>query len=135
MAHRSVLFRLLLVSSLICLRLGHSLGGALAGLLGATFGVPVVAFEAPGEKMAARRLHLPSPVRIFFLCRPRLQIYLIDSPLAAAVNPAYHSRLSHCGCDSHGSLQRRLIILRHRRIRNGKPVRVMLDNRQSHNAN
>ncbi|KIO18591.1 hypothetical protein M407DRAFT_246439 [Tulasnella calospora MUT 4182] len=40
---------------------GHSLGGALAGLLGVTFGVPVVAFEAPGEKMASRRLHLPSP--------------------------------------------------------------------------
>jgi lipase ATG15 len=43
--------------------IGHSLGGALAGLLGATFGVPVVAFEAPGERLAARRLHLPTPVR------------------------------------------------------------------------
>ncbi|KAI0925611.1 hypothetical protein AcV5_008301 [Taiwanofungus camphoratus] len=41
--------------------IGHSLGGALASLLGVTFGVPVVAFESPGEKMAARRLHLPSP--------------------------------------------------------------------------
>ncbi|KAJ7745665.1 alpha/beta-hydrolase [Mycena metata] len=41
--------------------IGHSLGGALASLLGATFGSPVVAFEAPGEKMAAGRLHLPSP--------------------------------------------------------------------------
>ncbi|KDQ50269.1 hypothetical protein JAAARDRAFT_42266 [Jaapia argillacea MUCL 33604] len=40
---------------------GHSLGGALASLVGSTFGAPVVAFEAPGEKMAARRLHLPSP--------------------------------------------------------------------------
>ncbi|KAJ7664096.1 Alpha/Beta hydrolase protein [Mycena rosella] len=39
----------------------HSLGGSLAALLGATFGVPVVAFETPGEKMAATRLHLPSP--------------------------------------------------------------------------
>ncbi|EIN09963.1 alpha/beta-hydrolase [Punctularia strigosozonata HHB-11173 SS5] len=38
---------------------GHSLGGALASLLGATFGMPVVTFEAPGEKRAARRLHLP----------------------------------------------------------------------------
>jgi putative lipase involved disintegration of autophagic bodies len=43
---------------------GHSLGGSLASLLGATFGVPVVAFEAPGEKLAASRLHLPSPVNI-----------------------------------------------------------------------
>lgn len=42
--------------------IGHSLGGSLASLLGATFGVPVVAFETPGEKMAAGRLHLPSPV-------------------------------------------------------------------------
>ncbi|KAJ7471489.1 alpha/beta-hydrolase [Mycena galericulata] len=41
--------------------IGHSLGGALASLLGATFGTPVVAFEAPGDKMAAGRLHLPSP--------------------------------------------------------------------------
>ncbi|KAI4528270.1 alpha/beta-hydrolase [Schizophyllum commune Loenen D] len=40
---------------------GHSLGGALAGLIGVTFGAPVVAFESPGEKMAAGRLHLPSP--------------------------------------------------------------------------
>ncbi|KDQ18696.1 hypothetical protein BOTBODRAFT_29072 [Botryobasidium botryosum FD-172 SS1] len=40
---------------------GHSLGGALSALLGATFGAPVVAFEAPGDRMAARRLHLPSP--------------------------------------------------------------------------
>lgn len=41
---------------------GHSLGGSLSSLIGATFGVPVVAFEAPGEKLAASRLHLPSPV-------------------------------------------------------------------------
>ncbi|KAH9168814.1 alpha/beta-hydrolase [Lactarius sanguifluus] len=43
--------------------IGHSLGGALASLLGVTFGAPVVAFEPPGERMAAQRLHLPSPVR------------------------------------------------------------------------
>ncbi|KAN0123698.1 alpha/beta-hydrolase [Lactarius tabidus] len=41
--------------------IGHSLGGALASLLGITFGAPVVAFEPPGERMAAQRLHLPSP--------------------------------------------------------------------------
>jgi len=40
---------------------GHSLGGSLASLLGATFGLPAVAFEAPGERMAAHRLHLPLP--------------------------------------------------------------------------
>ncbi|KAJ7290332.1 Alpha/Beta hydrolase protein [Mycena rebaudengoi] len=40
---------------------GHSLGGSLASLIGMTFGVPVVGFETPGEKMAATRLHLPPP--------------------------------------------------------------------------
>ncbi|KIP12275.1 hypothetical protein PHLGIDRAFT_27422 [Phlebiopsis gigantea 11061_1 CR5-6] len=40
---------------------GHSLGGALASLLGTTFGLPAVAFESPGERLAARRLHLPLP--------------------------------------------------------------------------
>jgi len=38
---------------------GHSLGGGVASLLGATFGAPTVAFEAPGERLAAHRLHLP----------------------------------------------------------------------------
>ncbi|KAI0957958.1 hypothetical protein AcW1_006182 [Taiwanofungus camphoratus] len=42
---------------------GHSLGGALASLLGTTFGLPAVAFEAPGERLAAQRLHLPVPPR------------------------------------------------------------------------
>lgn len=35
---------------------GHSLGGALASLMGATVGAPVFAFESPGEKMYASRL-------------------------------------------------------------------------------
>lgn len=40
---------------------GHSLGGALASLLGRTYGLPAVAFEAPGEMLATQRLHLPKP--------------------------------------------------------------------------
>lgn len=40
---------------------GHSLGGALASLLGSTFGFPAVAFESPGERLAASRLHLSLP--------------------------------------------------------------------------
>ncbi|KAI8989698.1 alpha/beta-hydrolase [Trametes punicea] len=40
---------------------GHSLGGGLASLLGTTFGLPAVAFESPGERLAAQRLHLPMP--------------------------------------------------------------------------
>ncbi|EDO18770.1 hypothetical protein Kpol_1028p44 [Vanderwaltozyma polyspora DSM 70294] len=40
---------------------GHSLGGALASLVGRTYGLPTVAFESPGELLAAKRLHLPFP--------------------------------------------------------------------------
>ncbi|KAG0680297.1 putative lipase atg15 [Pichia californica] len=40
---------------------GHSLGGALSSLLGRTYGLPVVTFEAPGEMLATKRLHLPIP--------------------------------------------------------------------------
>ncbi len=40
---------------------GHSLGGALSSLIGMTFGIPTVTFEAPGERLAAMRLHLPMP--------------------------------------------------------------------------
>lgn len=47
--------------------IGHSLGGSLAALIGATFGAPTVAIEAPGDTMAARRLHLPSPVSLLDL--------------------------------------------------------------------
>ncbi|RKP35025.1 Alpha/Beta hydrolase protein [Dimargaris cristalligena] len=38
---------------------GHSLGGSLAGLLGLTYGQPTVGFQAPGDRLAASRLHLP----------------------------------------------------------------------------
>lgn len=40
---------------------GHSLGGAVSSLLGMTFGIPAVTFEAPGEALAASRLGLPTP--------------------------------------------------------------------------
>ncbi|KAJ1311899.1 hypothetical protein OPQ81_010359 [Rhizoctonia solani] len=46
---------------------GHSLGGSLASLIGATFGAPVVAFEAPGERLAAQRLHLPIPPEVLHI--------------------------------------------------------------------
>ena len=42
--------------------IGHSLGGGVASLLGATFGAPSISFETNGDKLAAGRLHLPSPV-------------------------------------------------------------------------
>ncbi|KAF3129088.1 putative lipase atg15 [Orbilia oligospora] len=38
---------------------GHSLGGAVSSLLGLTYGLPVVTFEAPPEALAAKRLGIP----------------------------------------------------------------------------
>ncbi|SCV74212.1 BQ2448_6644 [Microbotryum intermedium] len=40
---------------------GHSLGGSLASMLSRTYAVPSVSFEAPGDLLPARRLHLPIP--------------------------------------------------------------------------
>jgi surfactin synthase thioesterase subunit len=72
---------------------GHSLGGALAALLGVTFGAPVVAFESPGERMAAERLHLPSPVS-----PGRTVMYrnsLLNDAASLAVDATYNAYLSH----------------------------------------
>ncbi|CAJ0838469.1 13498_t:CDS:2 [Entrophospora sp. SA101] len=41
--------------------IGHSLGGSLTLLPGLTYGLPVVAYEAPGERQAAKGLHLSGP--------------------------------------------------------------------------
>ncbi|KAK9461778.1 Alpha/Beta hydrolase protein [Lipomyces oligophaga] len=40
---------------------GHSLGGSMAALLGRTYALPTIAVEAPPERLAAHRLHLPFP--------------------------------------------------------------------------
>ncbi|KAG5363698.1 putative lipase ATG15 [Yarrowia sp. B02] len=40
---------------------GHSLGGALSAMLGRTYGLPAVGYEAPGELLPTKRLHLPTP--------------------------------------------------------------------------
>ncbi|KAI8393286.1 Alpha/Beta hydrolase protein [Radiomyces spectabilis] len=40
---------------------GHSLGGALASMVGQTYGIPTVTFESPGDQLASTRLHLPRP--------------------------------------------------------------------------
>lgn len=39
---------------------GHSMGGAIASLIGARFSLPTVTFEAPGDRLAAMRLGLIS---------------------------------------------------------------------------
>lgn len=40
---------------------GHSLGGSVGSLLGMTYGLPTVTFEAPPDNLAAKRLGLPLP--------------------------------------------------------------------------
>ncbi|KAG0641032.1 Alpha/Beta hydrolase protein [Tuber brumale] len=42
---------------------GHSLGGSVSSLLGQTYGLPVVTFEAVGEALPAKRIGLPRPPR------------------------------------------------------------------------
>lgn len=64
----------------------------MASLLGATFGAPVVTFECPGDRLASKRLHLPSPVS--FLSIFRVQFLPIDLEIPA-VDPPHHTRLPH----------------------------------------
>lgn len=59
---RGALLRFLSYWKYVLIGLTRTTGGSLASLLGITFGVPAVSFESPGEKLAAKRLHLPSPV-------------------------------------------------------------------------
>jgi lipase ATG15 len=40
---------------------GHSLGGSVSSLLGMTYGLPVITFEAVPEALPAKRLGLPTP--------------------------------------------------------------------------
>ena len=101
--------------------IGHSLGGALASLLGITFGVPVVTFESPGERMAAQRLHLPSPVCSHLLVRTNERADRTwDS---SAVHSPHHARVAHRRSYSDGYMQWGSFELLIRRICNGKPVR------------
>lgn len=70
---------------------GHSLGGALAGLLGVTFGAPVIAFEAPGDRMASRRLHLPQPVNLTPQSMPLVSLTLDLQPDVQHVTHIFHT--------------------------------------------
>ncbi|KAG8993776.1 putative lipase atg15 [Tulasnella sp. JGI-2019a] len=70
---------------------GHSLGGALASLLGATFGAPVVAFESPGERLAAQRLHLPNPKPSRYANVSTYHIYHTADPIPSGACTGVHS--------------------------------------------
>ena len=100
--------------------IGHSLGGALASLLGVTFGAPVVAFESPGERMAAKRLHLPSPVRYPF--RSGTIHAHLRCVTRIALHAPCHARMAHRGPHPHGHMHGQTLNMRHCRVRNGDPV-------------
>jgi lipase ATG15 len=53
---------------------GHSLGGAVSALLGLTYGLPTVTFEAPGDALPASRLGIPTPPGSSF-ARPLTGVY------------------------------------------------------------
>lgn len=73
------------------------MGGSLASLVGLTFGAPVVAFEAPGEALAAKRLHLPLPVsRMHKLASPEDIVLMLFLALATTCN----TYLPHGRCAS-----------------------------------
>ncbi|KIM48735.1 hypothetical protein M413DRAFT_437912 [Hebeloma cylindrosporum] len=73
---------------------GHSLGGSLASLLGATYGLPAVAFEAPGERLAASRLHLPLPPPISFPPISPIPISVSQVHMAFPFPPGKHRQPS-----------------------------------------
>lgn len=65
-------------------------------MLGSTFGLPAVAFESPGERLAATRLHLPLPP-------PHLVPGSKNSPVA--VTHVYHNSdpIPQGACTGRGS--------------------------------
>lgn len=101
--------------------IGHSLGGALASLLGVTFGPPVVAFESPGERMASRRLHLPQPVSGTFK-GPNMFM-----TVRSAIHTTHHARLPHRRSNCNGDLQWLSVRLFRWWLRNGEQVRTCFD--------
>lgn len=59
-------------------------------MLGATFGAPTVAFEAPGERLAAHRLHLPFPPPPIGLTNSSHVSPLAVENLARTLHPITH---------------------------------------------
>lgn len=74
----------------------------MAALLGVTFGRPVVAFESPGDRLAAQRLHLPSPVcHLIIVCPARNAAHfsLRGQPSTQHVTHVYHTAdPGQCSC-------------------------------------
>jgi len=82
---------------------GHSLGGALASLLASTYGLPAVAFESPGERLAASRLHIPLPrpkdehSNSHVPLSPVTHVYHTGDPIPQGVCTGFGSACSQAG--------------------------------------
>jgi lipase ATG15 len=79
---------------------GHSLGGALASLLASTYGFPAVAFESPGERLAASRLHLPLPPPVNEHSgspTPVTHVYHTGDPIPQGVCTGFRSPCAQAG--------------------------------------
>ncbi|KAF8309683.1 alpha/beta-hydrolase [Clavulina sp. PMI_390] len=72
---------------------GHSLGGALAALVGTRFHLPTISFEAPGDRLASLRLGLTSSPSNASSLPYITQIYNLIDPLAVGV---CHGAFSVC---------------------------------------
>ncbi|KAK3828941.1 MAG: alpha/beta-hydrolase [Benniella sp.] len=72
---------------------GHSLGGGLVSLVGLTYAIPTVTFQAPGERLAAQRLHLPMPPAIDWNDIPLYHIGHTADPIFQGV---CNGRMSTC---------------------------------------
>ena len=57
------------------------MGGAISTLMGLTYGIPAVAFQAPGDLLPARRLRLPLPPGIDFNNLPIFHVGHIADPI------------------------------------------------------
>ena len=97
--------------------IGHSLGGSLASLVGVTFGAPVVAFEAPGEKLAAARLHINLPVGHVF---PDRLSALTSQTRLLAVYSAHNTHIQHWRSDPYGRVHRGQLNVCLGRLRSGE---------------
>jgi lipase ATG15 len=72
---------------------GHSLGGGLVSLVGLTYAIPTVTFQAPGERLAAQRLHLPMPPAIDWNDVPLYHVGHTADPIFQGV---CNGRMSTC---------------------------------------
>ncbi|KAM3431781.1 hypothetical protein NHJ13734_007139 [Beauveria thailandica] len=67
---------------------GHSLGGGMTSLLGLTYGLPAVTFEAVPDALAASRLGLPMPPG-YYAKTPQMRVYTGTYHFGHTADPVY----------------------------------------------